>query len=673
MKRLFLYILFVSLLGPSLLHAFRPLLPYPQQVEWEQALYTFPSLLLQIEGIEESLCREWAWDAGIPVHPTGKKGHPLSVKVAPFLPEVPIHSGEAYRLQVKQDRIEIEAETETGVFYAFQTLRQLARPGEAGIQIAGCRITDWPAFRIRGFMQDTGRSYISLEELKKEIQQLARYKINTFHWHLSENQAWRLESKLFPQLNEPQNMTRMAGQFYTQEEARELVRFCNAHQVTLIPELDMPGHSESFVRTFGYDMQSPQGMAILKQLVEEACDLFEEVPWFHIGTDEVTFSNPTFVPEMVACARGKGKKVIAWNPGWPFEAGEIDMLHLWSYRGKPHPGIPVIDSRLHYINHYDTFADIVALYKSNIAGQQQGSHEYAGAILALWYDRRIEPEWNMILENGLYPAMLTLAERSWRGGQPVYMDRAGCLLDPVGSEGYRSFCEFEERLLWHKEHCFNGFPFGYVRQTQVHWRITDAFPNRGDLSAVFLPEHEERTTYKYEGNTYQTHEVSGAGIYLRHVWGKMVPAFYEDPQEEHTAYAWTWIHSPVEQTAGALIEFQNYGRSEADLPPRSGTWDYRGSRIWLNEEEIRPPVWTATHTIRSNEIPLGNENAVAREPIPLVLKKGWNKVFLKLPAGKFQTPEVRLQKWMFTFVLVTPDGSKALENVIYSPDKQWKE
>ena len=92
-------------------------------------------------------------------------------------------------------------------------------------------------------MQDVGRSYLSLEELKREIAILSRFKINTFHWHLTENQAWRLKVKIFPMLNDSANMTRMAGKYYTLEEARELTKFCKAHQVLLIPEIDMPGHS----------------------------------------------------------------------------------------------------------------------------------------------------------------------------------------------------------------------------------------------------------------------------------------------------------------------------------------------------------------------------------------------------------------------------------------------
>ena len=518
-------------------------------------------------------------------------------------------------------------------------------------------------------MQDVGRSYISMEELKREIEILSRFKINVFHWHLTENQAWRLESKIFPMLNDSVNTIRMPGKYYTLEEARELVDFCKKHQVLLIPEVDMPGHSAAFIRAFRHDMQSPEGMKILKLLLEEVCETFD-VPYLHIGTDEVEFTNPDFVPEMVAFVRSKGKKVISWNPGWHYKPGEIDMTHLWSYRGKAQPGIPAIDSKFHYVNHFDTFADIVALYNSRIYNQTEGSDDIAGTILALWHDRLVDNERNMVLENGLYPNALAIAERAWRGGGSEYFDGLGTMFPAEDTNEFKEFVDFEKRMLWHKEHTFQGYPFGYVKQTNVKWNITDAFPNGGDMDKVFPPEQELKDTYQYDGNTYGVRQAIGAGIYLRHVWGTFVPGFYADPKEDHTAYAYTWVYSPKDQEVGLWAEFQNYSRSEMDLAPLPGKWDYKGSRIWINDREVMPPVWTATHKVKSNEIPLGNENCVARPPLPVHLNKGWNKVFLKLPVGKFNMEQTRLVKWMFTTVFVTPDGEKAVDGLIYSPEKQ---
>lgn len=558
---------------------------------------------------------------------------------------------EAYHLSITRKGILLEATTPKGMYWGRQTLEQLKYTKNKKTWVPQCDITDWPAFRIRGFMHDVGRSYIPVEELKREISLLSRYKINVFHWHLTENQAWRLECKKYPQLNAPENMEREKGKYYTLEEARLLVEFCKQHQVLLIPEIDMPGHSAAFERTFNTDMQSEKGTQILKDIIDEVCATFD-VPYLHIGTDEVQFTNPDFVPMMVKYIRDKGKKVISYNPGWNYKPGEIDMTQLWSYRGKAQKGIPAIDCRYHYANHFDTYADLVAMFNSRIYNQPEGSDDLAGCIIAFWNDRFIDNTPQLLAENNFYPYMLTLAERAWRGGGNCYFDGKGTLLWEDEPEQLAAFKEFEHRLLWQKKTWLKEVPFPYVRQTQSEWQITDAFPNGGDLTKVFPPEQQEDSVYQYEGKTYKTRKIIGNGIYLRHVWGTLVPGFYANPQENHTAYATRWIYSPKERKAKLALEFQNYSRSESDLAPRQGTWDYKCSRAWINGKEIMPPVWENTNTERSNEITLKNENYMSRPAIDITLKKGWNKLMLKLPVGKFSSKETRLVKWMFTAAIL---------------------
>lgn len=558
---------------------------------------------------------------------------------------------EAYHLLITKKGILLEATTPKGMYWGRQTLEQLKTTKNKKIYLPQCEITDWPAFRIRGFMHDVGRSFIPVEELKREISLLSRYKINVFHWHLTENQAWRLECKKYPQLNAPENMEREKGKYYTLEEARQLVEFCKQHQVLLIPEIDMPGHSAAFERTFKTDMQSEKGTQILKDIIDEVCATFD-VPYLHIGTDEVQFTNPDFVPMMVKYIRDKGKKVISYNPGWNYKPGEIDMTQLWSYRGKAQKGIPAIDCRYHYANHFDTYADLVAMFNSRIYNQPEGSDDLAGCIVAFWNDRYIDNTPQLLAENNFYPYMLTLAERAWRGGGNCYFDGKGTLLWEDEPEQLAAFKEFEDRLLWQKNTWLKEVPFPYVRQTQSEWQIIDAFPNGGDLNKVFPPEEKEDSVYQYEGKTYKTRKIIGNGIYLRHVWGTLVPGFYANSQENHTAYATRWIYSPKERKTKLALEFQNYSRSESDLAPRQGTWDYKCSRAWLNGQEIMPPVWENTNTERSNEITLKNENYMSRPAIDITLKKGWNKLMLKLPVGKFSSKETRLVKWMFTAAIL---------------------
>ena len=296
MKKLVLLLLIV-LLGQVTVLAQKDynLLPKPQQMEVKGGSFALNKVKL-VTPVLQSAWEAFVKEAGGQVD--GRATQLIEVKLVSSIEGAELNQEEAYRLTVTGKGITVEATTETGAYWAMQTLRQLAVKKGGQSLVKNCRIVDWPAFQMRGFMQDVGRSYISMDELKREIDMLSRYKINIFHWHLTENQAWRLQSKIFPMLNDAQNMTRMPGKYYTLEEAKELVEYCKKRQVLLIPEIDMPGHSAAFVRTFRHDMQSPEGMKILKLLVDEVCETFD-VPYLHIGTDEVGFSNPGFVPEMV--------------------------------------------------------------------------------------------------------------------------------------------------------------------------------------------------------------------------------------------------------------------------------------------------------------------------------------------------------------------------------------
>jgi len=600
-------------------------------------------------------------ELGLEVHPNAK--HRISLELETEIEGLPKGNEEAYKLSITSDLISLKAYTDTGLYRGLQTLRQLYERGAWMARV----ILDWPAFPWRGFMMDAGRTYIPLEELKQEIDLLARFKVNVFHWHLTENEAWRLESKLYPKLNDRASMTRMAGRYYTQEEARELVQYCKARRVLLIPEIDMPGHSAAFERALGYGMQTERGKQTLKALIKEACEVFD-VPYLHIGTDEVQFTDRAFVPEMVAYVRSLGKKVISWAPGWSYQKGEIDMLQLWSSRGKAVKGIRALDCRYYYLNHYDLFSDIGRLYNSRIYGEDKGSENLYGALLAVWTDRDTQSVWQIVRENQLYPAMLALAERSWvGGGRGDFTSREVMTSDPK-SPAYEDFKDFETRML-HYRKAFPPKLFPYVRQMDARWIISAPFPNGGELGRVFPPEEalgcitppESLPSYTYEGKTYSSQVVAGSGFYLRHVWGDLCAGLLERPETDHTCYAMAWVNSPKEQKVGLLFETQNYSRSEKDLPPPLGVWDYRGSMVWVNGTPIKPPVWTNSHTIPSLTTALGNENACSRPPIPITLRKGWNQLFIKLPIGAFTTREVRLVKWMFTAALVSLDGTEVAD------------
>ena len=212
-------------------------LPEPQQVKLSGEQFDMKRVRL-VSSVLVPQLEAWVTEAGGTADECASSV--IEIRLVEKLEGIPLNENEAYRLTVHRNKIRVEAITEQGAYWGLQTLNQLLQHRRGKTFVRGCEIVDWPAFRVRGFMQDVGRGYISMDELKREIDMLSRYKINVFHWHLTENQAWRLESKLFPVLNDSCNVTRMPGKFYTQEEAKELVRYCKQRQVLLIPEFDMP-------------------------------------------------------------------------------------------------------------------------------------------------------------------------------------------------------------------------------------------------------------------------------------------------------------------------------------------------------------------------------------------------------------------------------------------------
>lgn len=585
---------------------------------------------------------------------------------------------EAYTLEVTASGISIKAVTRTGVIRAAQTLAQLAEGYEGTPSLETVTVKDWPAFKLRGYTHDVGRSYIDVAELKKHIDLLSRFKVNCFHWHMTENQAWRMQIKAYPKLTESAYMTRFAGKYYTQEECKEVAAYAAERGVVVIPEIDMPGHSEAFERAMGFDMQSTQGMEVLKKVLDEVAEVFADVPYIHIGADEKTITNNTFLKTMTDYVHAKNKKVVVWNPirNVNVSTVESDMTQMWSSSGSKIAGRANIDCRYNYANHFDVFADVVGIYKSNIYYAEKGNAEVAGTISAYWNDRKTATQEDIVKQNNFYANVLASAERAWIGGGKAYIEAGGTTL-PGSGEEHDQFVDWERRFLFHKAHSLKDEPIPYVRQTNVRWRITDAFPNGGDASKVFAPETQGKAegtemmpeSFTHEGRTYYTGMATGAGIYLRHTWGNnTVPTFYGSTNYSNsTAYAWTYVYSPEAQTVGAQIEFQNYGRSENDKAPDAGKWDRKGSDIWINGQRINPPTWENSGKNINAEVDLKNENFSARTPVRVNLKQGWNKVFLKLPY--VAADGVRLNKWMFTCVFTDTEGKNAVEGLIYSPNQ----
>lgn len=656
------------------------LLPRPQEISSQGGALTLGGTVSITDPTGSAALRQFFTSAGCTI---GDGGIPVTVTLVESIAgaydyELNGFENEAYTLEVTSSAINITAVTPTGVIRAAQTLAQLAEGYDGTPSLEAVTVKDWPAFKLRGYTHDVGRSYITVDELKKHIDLLSRFKVNCFHWHLTENQAWRMEIKAYEALTSSASMTRFPGQYYTQEQCREVAGYARERGVVVIPEIDMPGHSEAFVRAMGFDMQTDQGVEVLKNVLDEVVEVFADAPYIHIGADEKTIAYPDFLKIMTDYIHAKGKKVVVWNPirGVDVAGTESDMTQMWSTAGSRIEGRPNIDCRYNYANHFDVFADVVGIYKSNIYYADKGNADIAGTISAYWNDRKTATQEDIVAQNNMYANVLASAERAWIGGGKAYIETGGTVLPNSGDE-YEEFADWERRFLFHKAHCLGNEPIPYVKQTNVRWRITDAFPNEGNAAAVFAPEAQgtaEGTdmmdeTFTHEGQTYYTGMATGAGVYLRHTWGNnTIPTYYGTTNYSNaTAYAWTYVYSPEEQTVGAQIEFQNYGRSENDKAPDAGKWDRKGSDIWINGQRIAPPAWDNSGKAINSEVDLMNENFAARKPLAVTLKQGWNKVFLKLPY--VAADGVRLNKWMFTCVFTDTEGKNAVDGLIYSPNQ----
>ena len=164
-------------------------------------------------------------------------------------------SEEGYRIVCVDGKITVTAKNETGIFYAVQTLKQIFM--QAGTEIPAFELEDTPRFSYRGYLLDCGRYFYSVEDVKRVVDLMALHKLNVLHWHLTEDQGWRVEIKKYPLL--AQKASRRShtnfgiiphGGFYTQDEIREIVKYCHERQIKVYPEFDIPGHSVAAISCY---------------------------------------------------------------------------------------------------------------------------------------------------------------------------------------------------------------------------------------------------------------------------------------------------------------------------------------------------------------------------------------------------------------------------------------
>lgn len=430
-----------------------------------------------------NLFTDYVREIGYKIKPARNKHADVSFVLNPSL-TLP---DEGYKLNINRSGVTLEAVTEAGLFYGMQTLLQLM--AVKGKNLTQLEITDYPRFTYRGLHLDVGRHMFPPDFIKRYMDLMARFKFNRFHWHLTEDQGWRIEIKKYPRLQEvaawrDETIVGHAGKsdeydgqryggYYTQEEIRDIVRYAAERHITIIPEIEMPGHSRAALAAYPqlgctggpYTVATTWGVfedvycagkeetfTFLQDVLDEVMELFPGT-YIHIGGDEVPKKRwkackacqlrikneklkdehelqSYFIQRIEKYLNSKGRQIIGWDE--ILEGGLAPNATVMSWRGEE--GGMVAARQQHtvimtpgnwcYLDHYQaspeteplaigglTTVEEVYSYEPLPAGLTENEQQFIlGAQGNVWTEYMKTPEH---VEYMVYPRAIALAEVVW--------------------------------------------------------------------------------------------------------------------------------------------------------------------------------------------------------------------------------------------------------------------
>ena len=439
----------------------------------------------------------------------------LFLLITPKTPQLP--SPESYTLSVTSQRIEIRATSGAGLFYGMQTLLQLMQPTSTGsYSVPSVEIEDTPRFAYRGLMLDVSRHFSTKEFIKKQIDALAYYKINRLHLHLTDAAGWRLEIKKYPLLtdfaawrtdptwkkwwNGGRKYVRFDapgayGGYYTQDDIREILEYARQHYITVIPEIEMPSHSEEVLAAYpqlscsgepyknsDFCVGNEETFTFLENVLTEVMELFPS-EYIHVGGDEAGKSAWKTCPKCQKRMKDEhlanvdelqsylihriekflnnhGRRLLGWDE--ILQGGIAPNATVMSWRGEE-GGIAAVTSGHHAIMtpgaycYLDSYQDAPYSQPEAIGGYLPLKKVYAydpvpasltaeqaklvyGVQGNLWVEYIPTPEH---VEYMIYPRMLALAEVAWsapeRKSWPDFHTRALSAVADLQKKGYHPF------------------------------------------------------------------------------------------------------------------------------------------------------------------------------------------------------------------------------------------
>lgn len=317
---------------------------------------------------------------------------------------------EGYELVVKPEAIVISANAPAGIFYGMQSLLQLLPPGAKGgaVALAACTVTDYPRFGWRGLMLDVSRNFFTVDEVKQYIDLMAQYKLNVLHWHLTDDNGWRIEIKSLPKLTEigacrvvrygtfGERIAPKPGEaatdcnFYSQDQVRDVVAYARSRQITIVPEIDVPGHSLAAIAAY------PElSITKDKQMVNPGSSFSE---WYGDGTFKMLLDN-TLNPsdeKVYAFLDKVFGEVASLFPGTYIHAGGDECYH----------------------GYWEKSPEVQAFMKKNSLKDVHAMQSYfmkrVGKIIESKGKKMIG--WDEILDGGLAEGAAVMSWRGMKGG-----------------------------------------------------------------------------------------------------------------------------------------------------------------------------------------------------------------------------------------------------------------
>jgi hexosaminidase len=465
-----------------------PLMPLPQKLTTSAGALTIDSkFTIAVSGYADSrlesavkrFTARLAKQTGLPLPlPNGRgsdaREAALLVECRERAPEYPtLGEDESYQLDIAASGARLGARTISGVLRGLETFTQLVGPGPDGFQAPAVHIDDQPRFPWRGLMLDVSRHWMPLAVVERNLDAMAAVKLNVFHWHLSDDQGFRVESKRYPKLQQLGS----DGNFYTQSEVRQAVAYARDRGIRVIPEFDMPGHTTAWFggypelasahgpytieRKWGVfrptiDPTREETYVFLDGLIAEMAALFPD-PYFHIGGDEVEETQWKNSPSIQAFARAHrlndnrdiqtyfnrrverllkkhGKTMIGWDEVLNPELPPDTVIQSWrgaaSLVEAASKGYRSLLSFGYYLDHLKPAAEH---YGNDPLGGAAGdlTPQQAARILggeACMWSEYVSAE---TVDSRIWPRMAAIAERLWSPRTVTDLDSMNARLEVV--------------------------------------------------------------------------------------------------------------------------------------------------------------------------------------------------------------------------------------------------